>query len=140
MNKSFLSLLFFVVGLVLIFTLFLKSGPKKNDQNDTYLNKLILDISGIVTKREYLQHGAFRIFVDVKQSNMITYHPQDSLKHYLCKVDDDKAEFILFDADEYYSIGDSIVVNSKVDSIYSYDTKKKIKIKRKLTIVDYFDY
>ena len=141
MKKSYISVLFLLVGAILLFRLFTDEPVEKNKRNEVYLKYLKLELTGIVTDKKYIDHGIYRVIIDVKESNKQNYHPQDSLKYYLCKIDNNQADLILSDpSKENYTLGDSIVISSKRDSCYSYGVDRKLKHKRKLEIINYVDY
>ncbi len=65
------------------------------------------------------------------------YNPPDSLKFYLCKINKKKAELIVSSSEDFFSVGDIVVISSQKDSCYVYNNLHLLKSKWQLYIVSY---
>lgn len=140
MKKNYISILFLLLIGSLLWYDFINEPPDDDNKYALYLRKLNLELSGKIIDKKYVDHGIYEIIVDMSQSNISLYRPQDSLNHYLCRIENDKAEVFLSDPSNYYEKGDSLILSSKQDSCYSFNDKKILKHKRKLEVIDFVKY
>jgi hypothetical protein len=138
--KKFIYVLLSVLILAILYYFFVGEPKKRNHENENYLKNLKLELKGNVTKSKNIGHGVYILTLDVKKTNIDFYHPQDSLKYYLCRIDKNKAELIISDPSEKIIIGDSVVISSEKDSCYIFTVNKILKDKWKLEIISYVEY
>jgi hypothetical protein len=129
-----------MIGLYALYLFFIIEPRERHSKVENYLKNLNMELNGNITDKKYIDHGVYIFYLDVKNSNIDFYHPQDSLKYYLCRIDRNKAEVIISDPSEKIFIGDSIVISSQKDSCYVFDTKKNRKDKWKLEVISYVNY
>jgi hypothetical protein len=107
-------ILFFICGVILLWTVAAINSKKLKSESDNYFSNLKVIFSGIVYEKEYLDHGYGIIRINISQTNTINYDVRDSLKRYYCTIKDEKAELI---EDYDLNIGDSIYVNGPLRTI-----------------------
>ena len=136
MNKKTVGLLIVFIFFVLIYFKFIANYSKENSSRiDNYLEQLNLEFTGVVISKKDLEHNIYRIFLDIKKSNVENYYPKDTSDYYLCIIRGTKAELIVNNPNDFLE-GDSVIVSSRKDSCFVF-SNRKLKTKWKLYVVDY---
>ena len=138
--RKFIYVLLSVLLLTILYYFFIGEPNERSYKNENYLKNLNIELKGNITQKKNIGHGVHIFTLDVKKTNIDYYHPQDSLKYYLCRIDKNKAELIISDPSENIIIGDSVVISSEKDSCYVFSIKKIPKDKWKLEVISYVEY
>jgi hypothetical protein len=136
MNKKIIGLaILFLFFVIIYFKLISNSSKENNTRINNYLEKLNLEFTGIVTDKKDLEHNVYRIFLDIRKSNVESYYPKDTLNYYLCIIRGAKGELVVSNPNDFLE-GDSVIVSSKKDSCFIF-RNDKLENKWKLYVVDY---
>jgi hypothetical protein len=100
----------FIGGIILLTVI---NRLERNGSNK-YFRSLNLELTGIVRDKQVVTNGAGLLYVDVRNTSIKDYDIRANTSYYYCVIHKGKAE-ILESISEIY-IGDSIVVDSKIDS------------------------
>ena len=109
---------FIFVGCVFVWAVFktITSTIDNRKDSNEYFKKLNLVLTGIVTDKQVLYSDAGLLYVDVRSTTIPEYDVRSNTAYYYCIIHKNKAEIIEGGLDEIHA-GDSIVVNSKIDSV-----------------------
>lgn len=136
MNKKTLGSIIIFILFVFIYFKFIAIYSKENSSRiDNYLKKLNLEFTGIIIDKKDLEHNVYRIFLDIKKSNVENYYPKDTSDYYLCIIRGTKAELVVSNPNDFLE-GDSVIVSSIKDSCFVF-SNRKLKTKWKLYVVDF---
>jgi len=122
---------FLFLGILLLITV---RSSERNASN-TYFKNLNLFLTGIVTDKQVVTNDAGLLYVDVRSTSIKEYDVRAKSSYYYCVIHKSKAE-ILEGELSFINIGDSVVVDCKIDSIKCFRNGKLI-LKRWL-FLNYF--
>lgn len=109
------ALFFLGTILFLAITLLIVTRKTEKKTSNTYFNNLNLFLTGIVTDKQVVTNDAGLLYVDVRSTSIKEYDIRANNSYYYCVIHKGKAEILEGGLFEIH-IGDSIVVDSKIDS------------------------
>jgi len=115
---------FFLIGAISISSKTDKKQIEFDKIEKEYFYNHKSELSGIVYDRVLLNHGYGVLFLKNVSSNIAEYDPfKNHERHFLCYIDDSICELYSFGASTI-NFNDSIILNTKMDSIYVYRDNK----------------
>lgn len=104
-------------------------------RNKEYFTKLDLTLTGIVTDKQEVYSNRGLIYLDIRSTTIPEYDVRSSESLYYCVIHKNKAELLEGYMSEIH-VGDSIVVNSRIDSIKCFRNNDLI-FKNRLYVTDF---
>ena len=105
-------------------------------ESNKYFKNLNLFITGMVTNKWVVDHNAGLLDVDVRVTSIKECDTRANNSYYYCVIHQGKAEISEAGLSDIY-IGDSIVVDSKIDSFKCFRNGELIAKRRLFRIMDF---